>query len=46
MIRMQKCPWCKKDMINGPIVTGYDDDGVWVDVRLCPYCKLMLKRED
>jgi len=39
---MEKCRHCKKELNIGPIVAGYYDNGKWVEIRLCPYCKLPL----
>ena len=40
---METCKHCKKELVIGPIITSYDDNGKWVETRLCPYCKLPLQ---
>ena len=39
---MEKCKHCKEELDIGPIITSYNDKGKWIEVRLCPYCKLVL----
>jgi hypothetical protein len=39
---MEKCKHCKKELDIGPIVSSYYDNEKWIEVKLCPYCKLVL----
>ena len=39
---MEKCKHCKKKLDIGPIITSYYDKEKWIEVKLCPYCKLAL----
>jgi hypothetical protein len=39
---MEKCKHCKKELDIGPIITSYYYKEKLIEVKLCPYCKLVL----